>query len=347
MRALGVVAAVVVVAAAWAGVAQDSDRSWLIGPRKLPPSEGASQRLRKLLADMPAPTASPAPTTLAGWKELIAVSEAAHVAAAETLIEQLEVKVAEEKIGGVRVYRVTPPRVAPEHASRLFVHLHGGAFILGRGRGALVEAAQIASKLGIPVLSIDYRLAPEHPAPAAMDDIVAVWRGLLEKHDPAHLALGGTSAGGNLTLVATLRMKDLGLALPAALFAGTPGADLANRGDTRFINQGIDHVLVGWETLEGALALYVGDKKVDDPYVSPIFGDFTGFPPAILVSGTRDLLLSDTVRVHRKLRKAGVAADLHVYEGMAHADYIAMTDTPESAEHYAELNAFLSRHLAR
>jgi monoterpene epsilon-lactone hydrolase len=218
-------------------------------------------------------------------------------------------------LAAVRIYRLTPP--------------------------------QIAAFFKMPVLSIDYRMAPDHPAPAAMDDTIDVWREVLKTHKPANVVLGGTSAGGTLTLVATLRMKELGLALPAALFVGTPAADLAKRGDMRFINNGIDHVLVGWERVKGALALYVGDQSYDEPYISPIFGDFKGFPPTYLISGTRDLMLSDTARTHRKLRQAGVEADLHVYEGVAHADYAAMADTLECAEHYAELNAFIPRHLAQ
>lgn len=327
--------------------AQDADKTWKIGPRTLPPPAGASEQLRKILADMPAPSIPPSPTTVDGWREYIKAGDAARVALADALIKEFNLNVLEEKIAGVRVYRLTPPQIAPEHANRLFVHVHGGAFILGNGRAALPEAAQIAAFLKMPVLSIDYRMAPDHPAPAAMDDIIAVWREVLKTHRPARVALGGTSAGGTLTLVATLRMKDLGLALPGALFVGTPAADLAKRGDTRFINDGIDHVLVRWEKYEGALALYVGDKTYNDAYISPIFGDFAGFPPTYLISGTRDLLLSDAVRTHRKLRRAGVVADLHIYEGIAHADHALLQDTPESAEHYAELNAFMSAHLAK
>jgi epsilon-lactone hydrolase len=324
-----------------------ADRVWMIGPRPLPPSDGASKELRQILARMPAPKAEPMPSTLIGWRNYVAANDATATAQADALVERFGLNVAEDRIAGVRAYWLAPVEIAPEHLSRVLVYLHGGAFILGNGRAALSEAAQIAGFLKIPVLSIDYRMAPDHPAPAAMDDIVAVWRELIKTHEPASLALGGTSAGGNLALVATLRMRDLGLPLPAALFLGTPAADLANRGDSRFINDGIDHVLYGWSPAAAALPLYVGGKSADDPYISPIGGDFSGFPPTYLISGTRDLLLSDTVRTHRKLRQAGVEADLHVYEGFAHADYVNFTDTPECAQHYAELNAFISRHLGR
>ena len=134
--------------------------------------------------------------------------------------------------------------------------------------------------------------------------------------------------------------------LPGALYLGTPAAEIANVGDSRFINEGIDRVLISWEGIcATALPMYAGDYDHKHPYVSPIYGEFADFPPTYLVSGTRDLLLSDTVRVHRKLRAAGVDADLHVYEGLSHGEYLFDIESEESVEHYAELSTFLLRHL--
>jgi epsilon-lactone hydrolase len=200
--------------------------------------------------------------------------------------------------------------------------------------------------MGIPVISVDYRMAPDHPAPAAMDDIVAVWQEVIKDKKANAVALGGTSAGANLTLVSTLRMKELGLDLPGALFVGTPPAFLDKTGDMRYINEGIDRYLVTWDAEPAAaIAMYVGDKSYKDPYISPFYGDFKGFPPAYLITGTRDLMLSDTALIHRKLRRAAVEADLHVYEGHSHGDYVLQFNAPEATEHLNELNAFLLRHL--
>jgi acetyl esterase/lipase len=140
--------------------------------------------------------------------------------------------------------------------------------------------------------------------------------------------------------------KELGLALPQALLLGTPCVDAGKVGDARYINDGIDTSLTSWDgLLEHALKMYAASYDLTHPHVSPIYGDFDGFPPSYLISGTRDLMLSDTVRVHRKLRRAGVDADLHVYEGQSHADYVKVIHAPESFEHFAELNAFLLKHL--
>lgn len=133
---------------------------------------------------------------------------------------------------------------------------------------------------------------------------------------------------------------------PAALFVGTPGADLTGTGDTFSTNQGVDrHIPTAVGFIDAAVRLYAGDLDVADPRISPIYGDFNGFPPTLLVSGTRDLFLSNTVRTHTKLRQAGTEADLLVYEGMSHADYLHVPTAPESLHFYEELNEFLVRHL--
>jgi acetyl esterase/lipase len=180
----------------------------------------------------------------------------------------------------------------------------------------------------------------------AVDDLTAVWRAVVADRPAAGVALGGTSAGANIVLATLLRLVALGVDRPGAVMLGTPACDITKTGDTWFTNAGLDHTLVAWEGVPAAgAAMYTGDLPPDDLDVSPIHGDFAGFPPTYLISGTRDALLSDTVRTHRKLRRAGVIADLHVYEGLAHADFALRIGSPEQAEHYAELDVFLDRHL--
>lgn len=195
-------------------------------------------------------------------------------------------------------------------------------------------------------MSVDYRMPPDDPFPAAVEDVVAVWRSLLDEWPAKSMALGGTSTGGGLTLAATLRFIELGLETPGALWAGTPWADLTKTGDSQFTNEGIDRVLVSYEgVLQGAAKLYANGRDLKTPLISPVYGDFEGFPPTYLVTGTRDLFLSDVVRVHRKMRLAGVVADLNVYEGVSHADYSIVVDSPESEQVFGELGAFLLLHL--
>jgi acetyl esterase/lipase len=197
------------------------------------------------------------------------------------------------------------------------------------------------------VLSVDYRMPPDHPFPAAIDDVVAVWRAVIADRDPASVGVFGTSAGGGLTLAATLRLKALGLPLPGALAPSTPWTDLAGESDSYATNANVDGIFSDYEGAPAAMArLYAGAASLADPLVSPVHGDFAGFPPSILTTGTRDILLSDTVRVYRAMRAAGVEARLEVHEAMSHAEYAFAATSPESAVVFGDIAAFFERHLA-
>lgn len=322
---------------------------WTIGEREVPPPAGASDALRAAIAAAPAPNADAsrqrAPADRDQWLTMQRARR--NAADLEAVAAQAEVAIQREEIAGVSVYRVTPERPDARHADHLFLHVHGGAYVFGGGDAAVAEAAAISGAVGIPALSIDYRMPPEHPFPAAVDDVVAVYRSLLEDRSPRSIVLGGTSAGGGLALASVHRFRSLGLALPGAVYAGTPWADLTKTGDTEFTNEGIDRVLVGYEgLLESAALLYADGHDLTDPLLSPVYGDFAGFPPTVLVTGTRDLFLSDTARTHRKLRAAGVVADLHVFEGMSHAEYLFVRDSTEAQQFLDELGQFFAAHLS-
>jgi len=340
--------ALLVVAAATSQVHADG-KSWVIPQRTLPAPAGASDALRAAIANTPQPNVvehirQTTYTTREEWVESIRAADAGNAQSTEALTERWPVTIAEDKIAGVTVRTVIPAAIDPANKDRLFVHVHGGAYVLNGGPAGLSEAILIAHRAKIPVMSIDYRMPPEHPFPAAIDDVVAVWKNLLGDRPAKSMALGGTSAGGGLTLASTLRFMELGLETPGALWAGTPWADLTKTGDSLFTNEGIDRMLVSYHgVLEGAAKLYADGRDLKTPLISPVYGEFKGFPPTYLVTGTRDLFLSDTVRIHRKMRVAGVVADLNVYEGVSHGEY--MVDSPESQQAYGELGAFLLRHL--
>jgi epsilon-lactone hydrolase len=160
------------------------------------------------------------------------------------------------------------------------------------------------------------------------------------------MAVFGTSAGGGLTLSLMLKAKAAGLPLPAAIAPGSPWADITDDGDSLNANAFVDNVLVAKTGWAGAAAkLYAGSANLADPLLSPIFGDFSGFPPAIVTSGTRDLFLSDAVRTHRKLRQAGVEAMLQVFEAQSHAQFLSPF-VPETEEAFGEIARFFDRYLA-
>ena len=307
--------------------------------RTLPPPDGASDVLRDAIAVNPGAAAERqkalgyVPATESDWLALIDADTEAKSAAVQAVIDESPVSVKHDEI-------------EPIHENHLFVHVHGGAYILNGGLACVAEALAITLGTKMRTISIDYRMAPEYPYPAAVDDAVTVYRHLLTQRPARSMAMGGSSAGGGITLSAIQQLIELGVDVPAALFIGTPGSDLSGTGDTFHTNEGVDRNIPTYDgIIEAAVRLYAGELELTDPRISPIYGSFDGFPPALLASGTRDLFLSNTVRTHAKLRQAGAKADLLVYEGVSHADYLAESKAPESEHFLAELDRFFTRHL--
>ena len=334
------------------GQAVAEEKAWVLNERTLPAPAAASEVIRDGIATASQPDVARNKgftlETTEEWSKFIHARDEATSAAIKPLADRFKVTIKEEKIAGVTVWRVTPANINPLNQNRLFVYAHGGAYILNNGRAGLIEAILIANRAAIPVLSIDYRQPPEHPFPAAVDDVVAVWKSLLKKRDAKSMALGGSSAGAGLVLASIHKFNGLGIPVPGALFAGTPWSDLTKTGDSYYTNEGVDNLLVSYEgILEDAGKLYAGDQDLTNPLISPIYGDFKGFPPTYLVSGTRDLFLSNTVRTHRKLRMAGIEAELNIYEGLSHGEYMKVVDSPESQMIFTELGTFLLKHLEK
>ncbi len=319
----------------------------MVPGRSIPVPNTASPELQAAIA---APYRTPAwdanPRSAAEWKELINKLAAAGAVAQKVVREKLGVTMETAVIGGVKAYILSPREIPPANRNRLLVNVHGGGYVYNPGEAGTGEATLMAAFGGFKVISVDYRMPPDDPYPAAMDDAVAVWKEAIKMQDPRNMAIFGTSTGGGMTLAMILRAKLEGLALPAAIAAGTPWSDLTETGDTYKTNEWLDNVLVSYSGyLSRAARLYANGHDLKDPQLSPIYGDFTGFPPAILTSGTRDLFLSLTVLTHRKLRRAGVEAELQVFEGMSHAQYNFDPSAPETKEVFTEIARFFDKHL--
>jgi len=283
------------------------------------------------------------PKSVEEWRTLSAPSAGRGAA----LGERFRVKTEPLTVNGVNAFMVTPEVIAPENRNRLLVHVHGGCYVLSGGEAGTTEAIYMAAFGHFKVLSVDYHRPPDSPYPAALDDVVAVWKGALKMAEPRRMAVFGTSAGGALTLSMVLRAKQEGVPLPGAIAPGTPMSDLTGTGDSFHTDFMIDNVLVGEGRCDAMARLYANGHDLKDPMLSPVYGDMHGFPPTILTTGTRDLLLSNTVRVHRKLRQAGVEAELHVYEGQSHAQYMRDANAPETREAFEEIARFFDKHLGR
>ena len=312
-------------------------------PMPVPVPASVSREARAFLASPPtAPPAYPPLDDPVGWRRLAAAHEDAllrHMAGRS--VDGVEV--GHIRVQEARVHVITPPGLDRDDP-RIYLDLHRGALFVGSGDCCRATGTSTALRVRMRTWAVDYRMPPDHPCPAALDDCVAVYRALLKEHAPHEIVVGGASAGGNLAAALLLRARDEGLPLPTASILLSPELDLTESGDSFTTNLGVDTVLTRG-TMPANL-LYADGHDLADPYLSPLFGDFSpGFPPTLLASGTRDLFLSNAVRMHRALRAAGVPADLHVFEAAPHG--LMPPGTPEDEELLREVRCFIDANCPR
>ena len=257
------------------------------------------------------------------------------------------VKVEEMKSGNVPVFVLTPKNLSPATKDKVIFYIHGGGYILGKGVGGIIEAIPMAAQNGYKVICVDYRTAPKYPFPAAIDDAFAAYRETVKQYGAQNIVVFGTSTGGAMTLILALQAYAAGIPLPAALISGTPWADIDKIGDSYFVNDGVDNVLGSYDHLiKTAAEVYVKGHDMRDPLISPVYADdsvLKHFPPTLLISGTRDLFLSNTVRMHTRLLLNKVHSELIVYEALSHAQYYLNPTAPETHQHYQLVGDFLNR----
>ena len=201
---------------------------------------------------------------------------------------------------------------------QVIMHCHGGGYSTGSSLYARTLTAKLASCTGMEVLSFDYRLAPEHPYPAALEDAMKVWDYLMRVgYGARDVILTGDSAGGNLALALTLKLKEQGRFLPRGLVLMSPWTDLTSSGESYATKKDVDPVLTN-AYLERMIHVYAKGEDLTNPFVSPLFGDFRGFPPTYVQVGENEILLSDATRLVERLQQAGVVAKLDVFENMWH-----------------------------
>lgn len=285
---------------------------------------------------------NPTPQTIAQRREHTDAWQAGAGAAAKQLYP---VELGSETIAGVPVRVITPLSIPEVKRDRVLLNLHGGGF--NSDSGSLSETIPIANLTQTKVIAVLYRLAPEHPFPAAVEDSVAVYKELIKSYKPEKIALYGTSAGAILTAEVAVRLRQLGLPLPGAMGVFSGNGDFTRYADSQAI-YGLSG-LKGPLQIPGSVPLdasYVGNTDRHDPVLSPIFADLHGFPPTLFVTSTRDLLLSNTAILHRAFLAAGVDAELVVFEALPHA-FWNDANLPESKEADRTMAAFFDKHLGR
>jgi epsilon-lactone hydrolase len=231
------------------------------------------------------------------------------------------------------------------NAARTIMYLHGGGYVFGSPmthRGMIWRISRVS---GARALSLDYRLAPEHPHPAALDDAVSAYRWLLDiGTGPGRIAVIGDSAGGGLTLALLQTLRDRGIPLPACAVCLSPWADLSCSGETHRTNKRKDPVLPA-QAMPGFARLYCPDDDPANPAVSPLFGDFANLPPLLIHAGTEEILLDDARRVAEKASKTGTTVELKIWPGMIHVFQSLALMLPEARQAHREIGDFIQRHI--
>jgi monoterpene epsilon-lactone hydrolase len=304
--------------------------------REIPVPSSISAAAQAYLAPHPQPAAGfPPMDDKAAWRAHIVAMEEALLPLLQQISPSVNAKVEDRDADGARVFDITPAGLAPDSRG-VVLDMHGGGLILCGGELCRMMGLAAAGRLQQRVWAVDYRMPPDHPYPAALDDGLAAYRALLRERSSQEIVISGASAGGNLAAALILRARDEGLPLPAGALLSTPEIDLTESGDSFQTNLGIDP---GLRSLMPANLLYADGHDLRHPYLSPLFGDFSkGFPRTLLTTGTRDLYLSNTVRMHRALRAADIPAELHVAEAGGHGNF---PGTPEGEEMDREVRRFI------
>jgi len=257
------------------------------------------------------------------------------------------VQIKPDLLAGLPVEWVTPRSLAQADTAPICLYLHGGAFVMGGLNSHRDLAAQLAQRAQIRLLMLDYRLAPEHPFPAALEDALAVYRALLAQGTPAQrLLLGGDSAGGNLALGTAQAIQARSLPLPAALVLFSPWLDLTDRSPSRLANAATD-VMLSQPLLDEAAALYAPGLALDDTRLSPLFGPLAGLPPCLLIASRAEILIDDARRLQQQMLAAGGEVELLEWANTPHAFPVLARHLPEGRAALDQTARFIWQHLAQ
>jgi epsilon-lactone hydrolase len=254
-----------------------------------------------------------------------------------------DVTVTAATLGGVPTAEITIDGIEPRH---VVLYFHGGVYVLGDAFQAAELASQVGRRTRAKVISVDYRLAPEHPYPAAADDALAAYQALLRNGTaPTGIIFAGESAGGGLAVATLVNARDHGLPLPAAAFVMSPYADLTLAGTTMQTKRAVD-VLMSPEALQARVADYTAGQDAALGLISPVFADLSGLPPLIIQAGTHEVLLDDAVRLARQAAAADVEVTLDITPGVPHVFQTFHPILDEAAAALDRAGQFLSAHLA-
>ena len=284
------------------------------------------------------------PVTLEDWDRQRADLDKFMTPASNAVVASLGVSVQDDQLGGVPVVRIHPAGYRPNRHT--LIYLHGGGYTRFSAHSRLGPPALVAAATGYEVISVDYTVAPRGNWRIVTDQVLSVWKALLAAGTaPARIGIFGDSAGGGLAAGSALKMRDLGLPMPGALYLLSPSCDITQQGDSYQTLASVDPVLdrdsSAWDA-----STYADPQDQKNPYVSPVYGDYAkAFPPTLIQGGTREMLLSSFVREYQAIRGGGHEAVLDLYEGMPHVFQGSVPNSPETRTAIARAAAFFKQHL--
>ena len=311
-----------------------------------------SPRAQKILRQMDGPLTPslPGPNDIAGWQKIRGsiVTPRLNEIFKETndiALKKYPSTSEHRTLGGVTVVEIRP--IGWKDNGKILVYTHGGGYTTGGPDSSV--CGWVADETGMRIFSIGYTLAPESKWEQTTDQVIAVLLALQkEGHALKDMAIFGDSAGGGLAAGSVLKMRDKGLGMPSVVVLWSPWSDITETGDTYFTLKRADPILDYPRGLKGAADAYADPKDQKNPYVSPVYGDYSkGFPPTLVQGGTKDIFLSNFIRQYRAIDSAGGIAVLDIYEGMPHVFQAFIFDSPESQQSMTKMKKFLATYMGK
>jgi len=298
-------------------------------------------RKRKLKVRHPWPT----PDDLANWNSHWEYNEKAWADYNDSIAELYNPTIKDTVMGGVQVLDIRPKGWVDNH--KVLIYNHGGAYVLFSAHSTLMGSVPVADRLNIRVISVDYTNPPKAKSAEILDQIIAVIQSLLNSgYQLSDIGMYGDSAGGALTAGSVLKMRNQGMGMPGALVLISPWADITSAGDTYETLKNADPILNYPMALSKAALAYADKEDHKSPYVSPVYANYSrGFPPTLIQGGTKEIFLSNFVRLYQAMDQAGIEVKLDLYEGMWHVFQEINSDLPESKLAHRKMDDFFRKYL--
>jgi epsilon-lactone hydrolase len=306
-------------------------------------SKGTQKILRNITTQMPE-FVTPGANDIEGWKNLNKQISAFSTAQFQSLVDSYESNITSTKLGNVKVLDIKPANWTDN--GKILVYVHGGGYTILGANSTLNNSVPMANATGLRVISIDYSLAPSSKWNQITSEVVSVIQALKDQgYSLDNIAMYGDSAGGGLVASSVLKMRDEGIGIPSALVLWSPWTDVSGTGDTYFTLKRADP-FISERMLKNMGGAYADPTDQKKPYVSPVYGNFTkGFSPTMIQVGTKEIILSDSVRLYQSLDQAGIPVKLDVYEGMPHVFQTILNNTTESDLAISKTIEFLREYL--